>query len=188
MKSHVKPTQPKNRLTLLAIALIASLGTLTACGEKNNESTASKAPAEIPKTETQPTETQPKADTEPQPETKTEAQPADAPKADEAPQAEAKTEDVQKTEEKTDKKEEILAADAGQKLYDSTCHTCHATGLLDAPKLGDKAAWQPRIAKGKETLYKHSAKGFNKMPPQAIGDISEAQVHAAVDYILEKSS
>ncbi len=79
---------------------------------------------------------------------------------------------------------EILAADAGAKLYESNCKVCHTNGLLNAPKLGDKQAWIPRIAKGKETLYMHSAQGFNKMPAQAVNGITEAQVKASVDYML----
>ena len=79
---------------------------------------------------------------------------------------------------------EILAADAGAKLYESNCKVCHTNGLLNAPKLGDNQAWAPRIAKGKETLYMHSAQGFNKMPAQAVNGITEAQVKASVDYML----
>lgn len=79
---------------------------------------------------------------------------------------------------------EVLAADAGAKLYESNCKVCHTNGLLNAPKLGDKPAWTPRIAKGKETLYMHSAQGFNKMPAQAVNGITEAQVKASVDYML----
>lgn len=79
---------------------------------------------------------------------------------------------------------EILAADAGAKLYESNCKVCHTNGLLNAPKLDDKQAWIPRIAKGKETLYMHSAQGFNKMPAQAVNGITEAQVKASVDYML----
>lgn len=75
----------------------------------------------------------------------------------------------------------------GKKLYEQTCKTCHDTGLLDAPKIGDKAAWAARIEKGSDTLHKHSAKGFNKMPAQAVNGVSEAQVYAAVDYMVEKS-
>lgn len=81
-----------------------------------------------------------------------------------------------------------LSADAGKALYEKQCQACHAQGLLEAPKFGDKAAWAPRIAKGKETLYEHSAKGFNKMPAQAAGDVSEAEVHAAVDYMVDAAS
>lgn len=83
---------------------------------------------------------------------------------------------------------EVLAADAGAKLYETNCKVCHEGGLLNAPKYGDKAAWEPRVAKGTETLHMHSAKGFNKMPAQATDQVSEAQVHAAVDYMIEAVS
>ena len=83
---------------------------------------------------------------------------------------------------------EVLAVDAGAKLYESNCKVCHAAGLLDAPKYGDTAAWSARLTKDKETLYMHSAKGFNKMPAQAVNDVTEAQVKAAVDYMLASVS
>lgn len=83
---------------------------------------------------------------------------------------------------------EVLAADAGAKLYETNCKVCHEGGLLNAPKYGDKAAWEPRLAKGTETLHMHSAKGFNKMPAQATDKVSEAQVYAAVDYMVEAVS
>ena len=83
---------------------------------------------------------------------------------------------------------EVLAADAGVKLYDAQCKVCHEKGLLNAPKHGDKAAWAPRLTQDRETLYTHSAKGFNKMPAQAVNGASEAQVKAAVDYMIEDVS
>ena len=83
---------------------------------------------------------------------------------------------------------EVLAADAGAKLYESNCQVCHAAGLLDAPKYGDTAAWTARLTKDTETLYMHSAKGFNKMPAQAVNGVTEAQVKAAVDYMLASVS
>ena len=88
----------------------------------------------------------------------------------------------------TDSEPEVLAADAGAKLYESNCQVCHAAGLLDAPKYGDTAAWAARLTKDKETLYMHSAKGFNKMPAQAVNGVTEAQVKAAVDYMLASVS
>lgn len=83
---------------------------------------------------------------------------------------------------------EVLAADAGATLYESNCKVCHAAGLLNAPKYGDTAAWTARLTKDKETLYMHSAKGFNKMPAQAVNGVTEAQVKAAVDYMLASVS
>ena len=83
---------------------------------------------------------------------------------------------------------EVLAADAGAALYEKQCKVCHEKGLLAAPVFGDKEAWAPRIAKGIDTLHMHSAKGFNKMPAQASAEVSEAQVHAAVDYMVAAAS
>ncbi|AMT95902.1 MULTISPECIES: c-type cytochrome [Psychrobacter] len=83
---------------------------------------------------------------------------------------------------------EMLAADAGKTLYESNCKVCHDAGLLNAPKYGDKMAWSTRLTKDKETLYMHSAKGFNKMPAQAVNGVTDAQVKAAVDYMLASVS
>lgn len=83
---------------------------------------------------------------------------------------------------------EALATNVGAELYNKQCMACHANGLLNAPKYGDAAAWAPRIAKGKETLYTHAAKGFNQMNAQVNAEVTEEQVHAAVDYMVEAAS
>jgi cytochrome c5 len=81
-----------------------------------------------------------------------------------------------------------LAADSGQKRYDATCHTCHATGLLGAPKFGDKAAWASRLADGKETIYTRAIQGYKGMPPKGTCmQCSDAEIRAAVDYMLAKA-
>lgn len=83
---------------------------------------------------------------------------------------------------------EALSIEEGKQRYEKTCKVCHDAGLLDAPKLSAKEEWQKRLAaKGLETLQANSAKGFNKMPAQAVGDVSEAEVYAAVNYIIETS-
>jgi cytochrome c5 len=76
---------------------------------------------------------------------------------------------------------------AGKKLYDTVCMACHAAGIAGAPKTGDKAAWKPRIATGKETLYNSALKGKNAMPPKG-GAMSaaDADIKAAVDYIVSQ--
>ncbi len=76
----------------------------------------------------------------------------------------------------------------GDMLYKAICSTCHDTGLLGSPKFGDPAAWAPRIGKGKDTLYNHAINGFNAMPARGGADISDDEVHNAVDYMLEHSS
>jgi len=51
---------------------------------------------------------------------------------------------------------------AAQANYDKSCATCHAAGVAGAPMLGDKAAWEPRLAKGLDVLY---ANAINGLPP-----------------------
>ncbi len=96
----------------------------------------------------------------------------EAPKP-EAPRAEAPPEKVALT---------------GQQVYQQTCFACHGTGAAGAPKLGDKAAWEPRIAQGMDTLVEHALKGFKAMPPKGGNPgLSDKQVADAVAYMVEKS-
>jgi cytochrome c5 len=76
-------------------------------------------------------------------------------------------------------------ADKGKAIYDATCTVCHATGVANAPKFGDKAAWAPRIQTGIDALYTSSLKGKNAMPPKG-GNVAlpDADVKAAVDYMV----
>ena len=76
----------------------------------------------------------------------------------------------------------------GDMLYKAICSTCHDTGLLGSPKVGDAAAWASRIGKGKDTLYNHAINGFNAMPARGGADISDDEVRNAVDYMIEQSS
>ena len=76
----------------------------------------------------------------------------------------------------------------GKAVYNATCQTCHASGLLGSPMLGDAGAWGPRIAKGKDTLYTHAINGFNAMPAKGGADIPDEEVQSAVDYMVDEAS
>ena len=78
------------------------------------------------------------------------------------------------------------AADAGkgEAIYKQTCVACHASGVAGAPKFGDKAAWAPRIKTGMDTLYNAAIKGMGAMPPKGGSSASDADIHAAVDYMV----
>jgi cytochrome c5 len=84
-----------------------------------------------------------------------------------------------------------LAADAGKNLYNATCVACHGAGIAGAPKLGDKAAWEPRIRQGNATIYDHAIKGFQgkagMMPPKGGASAPDEEVRAAVDYMISAS-
>lgn len=74
---------------------------------------------------------------------------------------------------------------AGEKIYKGTCGVCHETGVAGAPKHGDKAAWQPRLAQGVDVLDKHAIEGIRAMPPRGgNGKLSDAEVRDAVAYMI----
>lgn len=76
----------------------------------------------------------------------------------------------------------------GKKVYDTACMACHATGAAGAPKLGDKAAWAPRLKAGTDALYASSVKGKGAMPPKGgNASLSDAEVKAAVDFLVAGS-
>ena len=80
------------------------------------------------------------------------------------------------------------AAKSGEQVYTSSCLACHATGAAGAPKLGDVAAWAPRIAAGMDTLLGNAIKGLNAMPPKGLCmSCSDAELQAAVEYMVSKS-
>lgn len=81
----------------------------------------------------------------------------------------------------------------GQSVYQSKCLACHATGAAGAPKMGDKADWEPRIAQGMDTLVKHAIEGFKGakgyMPPKGgFTSLSDDEVKAAVAYMVKENS
>jgi len=83
------------------------------------------------------------------------------------------------------------AAAAGPKdgatIYNTVCGACHNTGAAGAPKIDDKAAWAPRVATGKEALYKSVIGGKGAMPAKGgAADLSDAEIKGAVDYVLGK--
>lgn len=91
------------------------------------------------------------------------------------------------TQGKTGKPDAATLA-TGKAVYDKSCASCHASGVMGAPKTGDKAAWKAHIALGSKHLDEVAIKGFGKMPPKG-GNmaLSDAEVRAAVVYMVEQS-
>jgi cytochrome c5 len=80
-----------------------------------------------------------------------------------------------------------------RKTFKSVCSMCHQSGAAGAPIVGNKDDWSPRIAQGKDTLYKHALEGFSgqkgAMPAKGGSpSLSDADVKAAVDFMVAKAS
>lgn len=77
----------------------------------------------------------------------------------------------------------VSAAD-GEALYKKACMACHAAGVAGAPKLGDKAGWSARLGLGVDGLTASVIKGKGAMPPKGGSSASDAEIKAAVEYML----
>ncbi|EMN1930092.1 cytochrome c5 family protein [Burkholderia ambifaria] len=79
------------------------------------------------------------------------------------------------------------AASAGKALYTQVCQACHAAGVLGAPKFGSKEDWAPRLKESMDTVYNYALHGKGAMPPKGGSSASDADVKAAVDYMVNAS-
>ena len=82
---------------------------------------------------------------------------------------------------------------SGAQVYNIACVACHGPGIGGAPKHGDVVAWEPRLAQGREVLDRHAIEGFQGeagfMPPKGGRlDLSDEEILAAVDFMVEESS
>ena len=72
----------------------------------------------------------------------------------------------------------------GEQAFTQVCSACHATGINGAPKIGDRAAWGPRIAQGKQALYSSALNGKGNMPPRGGTTWPDAAIRMSVDYMI----
>ena len=119
----------------------------------------------------------------------------------EAAQPSAESESAQNTPQSTKaaqstetaQSEQVAAAPAaddgvGEAVYNKACLACHSTGAANAPKVGDKAAWEPRLAQGMAGLLNSSISGKGAMPPKGgIQSLTEAEISAAIQFMLNKT-
>ena len=164
MSTHRAPGK-RFGIQLLTPTLVVLMLLGAGCSEKETTSTQEAAPAAAPQS----------AEPEAPPPAET-AAPAAEP---EAAQAAAESQAA----------DEPAAAVDGQKVYQAACQACHAAGVAGAPKLGDKEAWAPRIAKGEDALLASVNNGLNAMPPKgACMSCSDAELRSALEYMIAEGS
>ncbi len=78
---------------------------------------------------------------------------------------------------------------SGAEVYNIACVACHSTGVAGAPKVGDAAAWEPRVAQGFGTLKESALKGKGTLmlPKGGRPDLSDDEVIAALEYMLKET-
>ena len=79
------------------------------------------------------------------------------------------------------------AARTPAQLYQGACLACHNTGAAGAPKLGDAGAWSERMAKGLDALVSSAINGIGAMPARGGSQLSDEQIRAVVEYIIDES-
>jgi len=87
-----------------------------------------------------------------------------------------------------DSTSETAGVKTPEQVVQTTCGACHQTGAAGAPKIGDKAAWAPRLAKGLKGLLQSAVKGLNAMPPRGGNpDLSDAELEGAIALMGNQS-
>ena len=89
--------------------------------------------------------------------------------------------------------QEVVAAGpvdiaAGEQIYQTACFACHMTGVAEAPKLDDPAAWEPRVAQGMAGLLQAVTDGKGAMPPKGgFAHLTEDDLRNAIEFMLDKA-
>ncbi|MFJ3058900.1 c-type cytochrome [Herbaspirillum sp. NPDC087042] len=77
---------------------------------------------------------------------------------------------------------------SGEEVFKTTCSACHSAGVAGAPKVGDAAAWQARIAEGYDTLVSHAINGLRAMPAKGGNpDLDDVEIQRTVVYMANQS-
>jgi cytochrome c5 len=77
------------------------------------------------------------------------------------------------------------AARTGKEIVEARCVKCHGTGVGGAPKIGDRAAWIPRVKQGLDVVVASAIHGHGAMPPRGgMADLTDAEVRSAVVYMF----
>lgn len=74
---------------------------------------------------------------------------------------------------------------SGEQIVQAQCSKCHQDGVGGAPRIGDRAAWIPRLTKGLDALVKSAAHGHGPMPARGgIADLTDLEIQGAVVYMF----
>lgn len=77
---------------------------------------------------------------------------------------------------------------SGEEVVAAVCAACHGkdgAGVEGAPKIGDQAAWIPRLKRGLNFLVRSAIHGHGPMPPRGgMADLTDSEIRAAILYMF----
>ena len=74
---------------------------------------------------------------------------------------------------------------SGEEVVQTYCAKCHQTGVEGAPKIGDRAAWIPRLKQGFEFLVGSAIKGHGPMPSRGdAANLTDSEIRTAIAYMI----
>ncbi len=79
-------------------------------------------------------------------------------------------------------------ARSGEEIVKAVCAACHQAGVANAPKIGDRAAWAPRLKEGLNGLLATALKGKGAMPPKGgAADLTDTELARAIVFMANQS-
>jgi cytochrome c5 len=74
---------------------------------------------------------------------------------------------------------------SGEEVVRAACGKCHETGQGGAPKIGDRAAWTPRVARGLPSVTQAALRGHGGMPARGgMAELSDVEIGRAIEYMM----
>jgi cytochrome c5 len=76
----------------------------------------------------------------------------------------------------------------GDAVYGMACAACHDTGAAGSPLTQDTGIWEARLGeRGYDGIWQNAWDGIGAMPARGGANITEEELHNAVQYMLEQA-
>lgn len=74
---------------------------------------------------------------------------------------------------------------SGEQIVKAQCYKCHESGKDGAPKIGDRAAWIPRLKPGLDVVVRSAINGHGGMPARGgMANLTDAELRSAIVYMF----
>jgi cytochrome c5 len=79
----------------------------------------------------------------------------------------------------------LLSDRSGKSIVQARCITCHEAGKGGAPRIGDRAAWIPRMKNGFDVVVRSAIHGHGGMPARGgVAEFTDNEIRQAVLYMF----